>query len=52
MAFGGEWVQNELNIGNVYEGNGIFTFSGEYSGSGPNGGTTIGDQNLTSCGAR
>jgi Carboxypeptidase regulatory-like domain len=46
MTFGGEWVQNELNIGNVYEGNGIFTFSGEYSGSGPNGGTTIGDQNL------
>ena len=46
MAFGGEWVQNELNIGNVYEGNGIFTFNGEYSGSGPNGGTTIGDQNL------
>ncbi len=46
IAFGGEWVQNELNIGNVYEGNGIFTFSGEYSGSGPNGGTVIGDQNL------
>jgi len=46
IAFGGEWVQNELNIGNVYEGNGIFTFNGEYSGSGPNGGSTIGDQNL------
>ena len=46
LSFGGEWVQNELNIGNVYEGNGIFTFNGEYSGSGPNGGTTIGDQNL------
>ena len=46
VMFGGEWVQNELNIGNVYEGNGIFTFNGEYSGSGPNGGTTIGDQNL------
>ncbi len=46
VAFGGEWVQNELNIGNVYEGNGIFTYNGEYSGSGPNGGTTIGDQNL------
>ncbi len=46
IAFGGEWVQNQLNIGNVYEGNGIFTFNGEYSGSGPNGGSTIGDQNL------
>ena len=46
IDFGGEWVQNQLNIGNVYEGNGNFTFNGEYSGSGPNGGTTIGDQNL------
>jgi hypothetical protein len=46
IAFGGEWVQNQLNIGNVYEGNGIFTFNGEYSGSGPKGGGTIGDQNL------
>ena len=39
-------MQNQLNIGNVYEGNGIFTFNGEYSGSGPKGGSTIGDQNL------
>jgi hypothetical protein len=46
FAFGGEWVQNQLNIGNAYEGNGIFTFNGEYSGNGPKGGTTIGDQNL------
>ncbi|MGA3131412.1 MAG: carboxypeptidase regulatory-like domain-containing protein [Terracidiphilus sp.] len=46
IGFGGEWVQNQLNIGNVYESNGIFTFNGEYSGSGPKGGTTIGDQNL------
>jgi hypothetical protein len=46
IAFGGEWVQNQLNIGNVYESNGIFTFNGEYSGSGPAGGSTIGDQNL------
>ncbi len=46
IAFGGEWVQNQLNIGNAYEGNGIFTFNGEYSGSGPKGGSTIGDQNL------
>ena len=46
LVFGGEWVQNELNIGNAYESNGIFTFNGQYSGSGPNGGSVIGDQNL------
>jgi hypothetical protein len=46
ITFGGEWVQNELNIGNVYEGIGIFTFNGEYSGNGPAGGSTIGDQGL------
>jgi hypothetical protein len=46
IGFGGEWVQNQLNIGNAYESNGIFTFNGEYSGSGPNGGSTIGDQSL------
>ena len=46
IAFGGEWVQNQLNIYNAYEGNGIFTFNGEYSGSGPKGGSVIGDQGL------
>ncbi len=46
IIFGGEWVQNQLNIGNAYESNGVFTFNGEYSGSGPNGGSVIGDQNL------
>ncbi|HEY2016659.1 MAG TPA: hypothetical protein VGH38_24315, partial [Bryobacteraceae bacterium] len=46
LIFGGEWVQNELNITNGYESNGMFTFNGEYSGSGPNGGTAIGDQSL------
>jgi Carboxypeptidase regulatory-like domain len=46
IMFGGEWVQNQLNIGNVYEGNGIFTFSGIYSASGPAGGTAVGDPNL------
>jgi hypothetical protein len=45
-VFGGQWVQAQLNIANVYEGNGTFTFNGAYSGSGPNGGSTIGDQNL------
>ena len=45
--FGGEWVQNQLNIGNVYESNGTFTFNGRYSGSGPTGRqSAIGDQNL------
>jgi hypothetical protein len=39
-------VQNELNISNGYESNGTFSFTGEYSGSGPNGGSVIGDQNL------
>jgi hypothetical protein len=46
LALGGEWVQNQLNIGNAYESNGIFTFNGQYSGSGPNGGSVIGDQSL------
>ncbi len=46
IAFGGEWVQNQLNIGNAYESNGIFTFNGEYSANGPKGGSAIGDQNL------
>ncbi len=46
FMFGGEWVQNQLNINNAYESNGQFTFNGQYSGSGPNGGSTIGDQNL------
>jgi hypothetical protein len=46
IIWGGEWVQNELNISNGYESNGTFSFTGEYSGSGPNGGSVIGDQNL------
>jgi hypothetical protein len=46
LIFGGAWVQNQLNIGNAYESNGVFTFNGQYSGNGPNGGKTIGDQNL------
>ena len=48
ISFGGEWVQNQLNIGNVYQGNGNFGFNGEYSGSGPNLPTpvVIGDQSL------
>ncbi len=44
--FGGAWIQNQLNIGNVYESNGTFTFNGQFSGSGPAGGSVIGDQTL------
>jgi len=46
FVFGGEFVRNQLNISNAYESNGTFTFNGSYSGSGPSGGTVIGDQNL------
>lgn len=46
IMFGGQWVQNQLNIGNIYEGNGHFSFDGTYSGSGPGGGTKKGDANL------
>ena len=46
IVFGGEWVQNQLNISNAYESNGVFNFSGIYSASGPNGGTAVGDPNL------
>jgi hypothetical protein len=46
INFGGTWVQNQLNIGNMYESNGTFTFNGQFSGSGPAGGTKIGDQSL------
>lgn len=46
FGFGGEWVQNQLNIGNAYEGNGIFEFGGTYSGNGPKGGSVVGDPNL------
>lgn len=46
LVFGGQWVQNQLNIANVYEGNGVFTFQGVYSSNGPNGGSSIGDANL------
>ena len=50
ISFGGEWVQTELNVNNVYEGNGNFTFGGNYSIKGPGGkstgGGTVADQNL------
>jgi hypothetical protein len=37
VLFGGEWVQNQLNIGNAYESNGIFTFASNFSAYGPSG---------------
>jgi len=46
LVFGGEFVRNQLNISNAYESNGVFTFGGNFSGSGPNGGTTVGDADL------
>ena len=46
FVFGGQWVQNQLNISNAYESNGTFTFTGVYSGNGPNGGTATGDPEL------
>src|SRR6202041_1130990 len=46
IVFGGQWVQNQLNISNAYESNGTFTFTGVFSGNGPNGGTATGDPEL------
>jgi hypothetical protein len=46
FVFGGSWVQNQLNISNAYESNGTFTFTGTYSGNGPNGGNATGDPEL------
>lgn len=43
IVFGGQWVQNQLNIGNIYESNGTFTFDGRYGANGPNGGSAGGD---------
>ena len=37
IVFGGEWVQNELNDFNVFEGNGNFGFSSKFSAYGPTG---------------
>jgi hypothetical protein len=46
LVFGGQWVQNQLNISNAYESNGTFTFDGRYSLNGPNGGSAGGEPNL------
>ncbi len=46
LVFGGEWIQNQLNISNQFQSNGTFTFDGRYSLNGPNGGGAGGDPNL------
>lgn len=49
FGFGGEFVRSEFNENNVYEGNGVFGFSGTYSQYGPTGssvGGTGADANL------
>ena len=49
VAFGGGFVRTQLNSTAVYEGNGVFTFSGIYSKTGPAGisaGGTGEDANL------
>ena len=46
FVFGGSYVWNQLNISNAFNGNGVPTFNGEYSASGPAGGTLVGDANL------
>ena len=37
VAFGGEFVKTQLNVSNIYEGNGNFGFSGIFSKTGPAG---------------
>ena len=49
IAFGGEYVRSQLNINNLYESNGNYTFGGVYSQRGPTGAGTLGtgqDTNL------
>jgi hypothetical protein len=43
IVFGGEFVWNQLNLNNAYEGNGNFTFTGQYSANGPLGGSAGGN---------
>jgi hypothetical protein len=49
IAFGGEFVRSQFNENNVYQGNGSFNFSGQFSEFGPDGESTGGtgaDANL------
>ncbi len=43
FVIGGEYVANQLNLNNAYEGNGNFTFTGQYSANGPLGGSAGGN---------
>src|SRR5690348_6699076 len=46
FIFGGEWIHNQLNINNSYEGNGTFTINGQFSGNAAGDGKAFGDANL------
>ncbi|HXE08115.1 MAG TPA: carboxypeptidase-like regulatory domain-containing protein [Acidobacteriaceae bacterium] len=45
FVFGGEFVRNQLNIGNGYESNGQFSFNSAYSSYGPYGNSGTATQN-------
>jgi len=40
FVFGGEFVKNQLNVSNAFEGNGVFSFGTNYSAWGPYGSKT------------
>jgi hypothetical protein len=42
VAFGGEYVHTQLNVNNIYEGNGNFTFNGIFAQKGPAQNGTLG----------
>ncbi len=46
IVMGGEYVRVHFNEVAGYEANGTFTFNGQFSANGPNGGTAVGDSNL------
>ena len=46
IDIGGEFIRIHFNEGAGYQADGAFNFSGIWSGSGPTGGTTLGDSNL------
>ena len=46
IVLGGEYTRVQFNEVAAYEADGVFDFSGEFSGSGPLGGNTLGDANL------
>ncbi|MEO6803861.1 MAG: carboxypeptidase-like regulatory domain-containing protein [Granulicella sp.] len=46
IVVGAEFVRNQLNFRSGFNSNGNFATSGVYSGSGPNGGSTLGDGDL------